>query len=172
MKLYAKKVPDIAKAIIENLCNDGDIDVDPNNRAESEQDLVSIMTEYLRRDQALRNQVRETMAEESIAYQNYGKVRNKIAEEWGHALGEDVEKFLARQIIENFMISRFVDEVYTDDTILWRKILDILRSFDVDEQALRDEARAHLKNMEEGTVDFEIAMEKSLRDVKKRKGLL
>lgn len=172
MKLYAKKVPDIAKAIIETLCNDGDIDVDINNRAESEQDLVSIMMEYLRRDQNLRNQVRETMAEESIAYQNYGKVRSKIAEEWNHPLGEDVEKFLARQFIENFMISRFVDEVFTDDTILWRKILDILRSFDVDEQALRDEARAHLKNLEEGTVDFEIAMEKSLRDVKKRKGLL
>lgn len=172
MKLYSKRVPDIAKAVIETLCTDGDIDVDVNNRAEAEQDLVSIMQEYLRRDQALRNQVRETMAEEAIAYQNYGKVRSRIAEEWNHVLGEDVEKFLARQFLENFMISRFVDEVFTDDGVLWRKLLEILRSFDVDEQALRDEARSHIKNMEEGTVDFEIAMEKSLRDVKKRKGLL
>ncbi|MCB9760938.1 MAG: DUF507 family protein [Alphaproteobacteria bacterium] len=172
MKLYKAKIPEIAKAVIERLCNNGDIEVAQANRPEAEQDLVSIMEEYLRRDHALRNEVKESMAEGGIGYEKFGRVRSRMAEEWNHPLGEEVEKYLARQFIENFMISRFIDEVYEEDGALWRKTVDILRSFNVDEQALRDEARSNIKNIREGTVEFEIALQRSLRDVKKRRGLL
>ena len=98
--------------------------------------------------------------------------RSRLAEEWKHPVGEEVGKFLARQIVENFMISRFVDEVYLDDGPLWRRVVDILRSFDVNEDDLREEAKGLIKNIREGTVDYEIAFEKALRDVKKKKGLI
>lgn len=172
MKLYWTRIPLIAKAVIDTLCNKGAIEVALEARAEAELDLVSIMEEYLRRDQQLRNTVRERMANENIAYQNYGRLRNRMAEEWNHPVGDSVEKYLARQVIENFMISRFVDEVYEEDNRLWKSTLEILQSFDVDEDSLRAEARAQLKNIAEGTVDYEIALSQSLRDVKKRKGLI
>ena len=130
------------------------------------------MEEYLRRDYQLRDQVKDHMAAGGVPYDQYGKIRNKIAEEWNHPTGDAVEKFLARQFIENFMISRFIEEVYTDDAVLWRKTLDIIRSHDVDERALRDEAKTLIKNEREGTVDYEIALQRSMRDVKKRRGLI
>lgn len=172
MKLYRTRIPTIAKAVVEQLCNGGDIEVDLENRPEAEQDLVSIMEEYLRRDYQLRDKVKDHMAAGGISYDQYGKVRNKLAEEWNHPTGDAVEKYLARQFIENFMISRFVEEVYTEDAMLWRKTLDVIRSHDVDERALRDEARSLIKNEREGTVDYEIALQRSLRDVKKRRGLI
>ena len=172
MKLYRARIPAIAHHIIEELCNGGDIEVEPENRGEAELDLVSVMEEYLRRDYQLRDRVKEQMHIASVGYDQYGKWRSRLAEEWNHPTGEAVGKFLARQFIEGFMISRFVEEVYTEDGLLWRKTLDLLRSHDVDERALREEARASIKNAKEGTVDFEIAMEKALREVKKRKGLI
>ena len=172
MKLYRTRIPTIAKAVVEQLCNGGDIEVELENRPEAEQDLVSIMEEYLRRDYQLRDKVKDHMAAGGISYDQYGKVRNKLAEEWNHPTGDAVEKYLARQFIENFMISRFVEEVYTEDAMLWRKTLDVIRSHDVDERALRDEARSLIKNEREGTVDYEIALQRSLRDVKKRRGLI
>ena len=172
MKLYRTRIPTIAKAVVEQLCNGDYIEVELENRPEAEQDLISIMEEYLRRDYQLRDKVKDHMAAGGISYDQYGKIRNKLAEEWNHPTGDAVEKYLARQFIENFMISRFVEEVYTEDAMLWRKTLGVIRSHDVDERALRDEARSLIKNEREGTVDYEIALQRSLRDVKKRRGLI
>lgn len=172
MKLYKARIAEIAKGVLQTLIQEEALEVAPENRAEAEQDLVSIMEEYLRRDAALRERVREQMAAGGIPYENYGKVRNQLAESWNHPTGDDVEKFLARQFVENFMISRFVDEVYASDDQLWRRTVDTIRTYDVDEEGLRVEAKGQIKQLKEGSVEYEIAFEKALRDVKKRKGLL
>ena len=172
MKLYRLKIPEIAHAIIDRLCTDGDIEVTMENRDESEQDLISIMEEFLRRDWDLREKVRENMSNGGIGYEQYGKIRGQMAEEWHHPTGDDVERFMARQFIENFMISRFVEEVYTEDGQLWRKTLRLITDHDVDERELRDEAREQIKNVTEGTVEYEMAFQQSLRSVKKRRGLI
>jgi hypothetical protein len=172
MRLYRTRIPMIANAVIDRLCNDGDIDVDLDERPEGEQDLVAIMETFLKRDLDLRDAVKDTMSSRSIPYDRYSKVRSEIAEAWGHPTGESVKKYLARQFVENFMISNFVQEVYSDDEMLFRKILDIIRSFDVDERGLRDEAKALVKNVSEGTVDYEIAFAEALKEIKRRHGLL
>ena len=161
----------IAAAVVDTLCDEDAIDVAMENRSEAKQDIISIMEEYLRRDNDLRSRVREGMSDRAIGFENYGKERSRLAEEWKHPVGEEVGKFLARQIVENFMISRFVAEVYLDDGPIWRRVVDILRSFDVNEDDLR-EGEVLIKNLRDGTVDYEIAFEKALRDVKKKKGLI
>lgn len=172
MRLYQAKVPQIAREVIANLTKRGSIDVTPDNRQEAEQDLVAIMEEYLRRDRALREKVREYMHERSLPYDRYGRTRNRMADRWGHPVGEDVEKFLARQFVENFMISRFIDEVYAEDAKIYREVMEILQSHHVDEKAIREEARSKVKNVKEGTVEYEIALNRAIREVKQRYGLI
>jgi hypothetical protein len=172
MRVYRAKVPDIAKLVIDTLCNDGDIEVTTENRSESEQDLVAIMEEYLRRDWQLREKVREDMAISGVGYENYGKMRGKLADRWGHPTRGDVGKYLSRQFIENFMISQFVEEVFTSDSHLWKKTLGLIESFHVDESELREEAKGFIKNVKEGTVEYEMAFQRSLKQVKKRRGLI
>jgi hypothetical protein len=172
MKLYRVKIPTIASAVIEELVNSGGIEVVPEKRPEAEIDLVAIMEEYQRRDFALRDAVREFMSSRSVPYDQYGRTRGRMADEWGHPTGDDVERFLARQFVENFMISNFVEEIYAEDKELYKQILDILRNHDVDERALRAEAREKISNITEGTVDYEIALSKAIREVKKRHGLI
>ncbi len=172
MRLYRTRIPMIANAVIERLCKDGDIDVDVEDRPEAEQDLVAIMDTFLKRDLDLRDAVKDTMSRRNIPYDRYSKVRSEIADSWGHPTGESVKKYLSRQFVENFMISNFVQEVYAEDDMLFRKILEIIRSFDVDERGLRDEAKALVKNVSEGTVDYEIAFAEALKEIKRRHGLL
>ena len=114
MKLYKVKIPTIAKSVIETLCNEGAIEVELENRAESEKDLVAIMEEYIRRDAEMREAVKEHMSQANVPYDQFGKVRTQFSERWGLPSGDEVQRFLARQFIENFMISRFVDEVYAE----------------------------------------------------------
>jgi len=172
MKLYRVKIPVIANTVIERLANAGTLEVLPVNKAEAELDLIAIMEEYQRRDFALRDSVKEHMSSHGVPYDHYGKTRGRMAGEWGHPTGDDVERFLARQFVENFMISNFIEEVYADDKDIYKAIMDILRENDVDERALRVEAKEKIQNIPEGTVDYEIALSKAMKEVKKRHGLI
>lgn len=172
MKLYRARIPAIAHAVIERLTNEGDIELEPENRTEAEQDLVAIMEMYLRRDQDLREAVRDVMERKGIPYDQYGKSRSDLADQWGHPVGDDVDRFLARQFIENFMISRWVSEVFSDDRELFKKVLDTLKGYDVDERALRAEAEERIKNIPEGSVERQDALNRALKEVRKRHGLV
>ena len=171
MKLYRSRIPTIAHAVLERLSNEGDIELVPENKAEAEQDLVAIMEMYLRRDQDLREAVREEMERRAIPYDQYGKTRSEVADRWGHPVGDDVDRYLARQFVENFMISRFIDEVFSDDREIYKKILDTLKAHDVDERALRAEAEERIKNIPEGSVERQEALNRALKEVRKRHGL-
>ena len=101
MRLYRAKIPMIAKEVIESLASSNDIEVLPENREEAEQDLVAIMEEYRRRDMRLRDRIKDHMAARKIPYSEYGRTRKRLADESGHPMGDDVERFLCRQFIEN-----------------------------------------------------------------------
>lgn len=171
MKLYRARVPQIAHAVIERLVNEGDIEVAPTDKEEAASDLVAIMESYLRRDNDLREAVRDQMERKNIPYDQYGKVKSAIAEGWGHPTGDEVDRYLARQFIENFMISNFVGEVYTEDRELFKKLIDVINGFDVDERALRAEAEERIKNIKEGSVERQDALNRALREVRKKHGL-
>ena len=106
MKLYRVKIPVIANSVIEELANGGSLEVLPENKAEAELDLIAIMEEYQRRDFSLRDAVREHMSTRGVPYDQYGKVRGRMADEWSHPTGDDVERFLARQFVENCVALR------------------------------------------------------------------
>lgn len=172
MRLYRAKVPAIAKEVIETLVVDGDIEVSGENRAEAERDLEAIMDEFMRQDAAFRNQVRDQMDAQNLPYGEFGRTRKSMAEQIRHPLADDVERFLARQFVENMMISRFVDEVFAEDQVLYKKVIGILKRHDVDEREIREAAMGKIKNVQEGTIEFEIALERAVRDEKKVRGLL
>ena len=162
MKLYRAKIPEIASEVIERLSADGDIEVLPERREEAERDLIAIMEEFRRQDFALRDRIRDYMA----------VPKKRLAEEMDHPIGDDIERFLCRQFIENMMITPNIEEVYEEDQVIHRKVMEVLRSHDVDEREIREEAVTKIKNVQEGTVDYEIALQKAVKDVKKRRGLI
>lgn len=172
MKLYRAKIPVIAKAILERLITEGDIEVQPENREEAEKDLAAIMDEYMRRDNELRDRSRDLMADQNIPYSDFGRTRKKMADEMGHPLGDDVERFLCRQFIENMMISPSIDEVFEEDRVIYKKVMEVLKSNDVDENEIRQEAIGKMKNVQEGTVDYELQLQEKMREVKQRRGLI
>ncbi len=171
MKLYRARVPAIARTVIERLVEGGDIDVETVNREEAAKDLVAIMENYLQRDMALGEAVKARMDANHVPWDERNKVRQEVATEWSHPTGHHVESHLAHQFSENFMISRFVGEVYSDDRALKAKLKTILKEFDVDESALRTEAEEKIKNINKGSVEYQDALTRALKEVRKRHGL-
>ena len=79
--------------------------------------------------------------------------------------------WIANQMVELFMRSAFVDEVYADDQTLRRKLKDILRKHMQHDEDLDREVRRHLKHLQDGTDTFEIEYQKQLELVKRKHGL-
>ncbi|MGC6491836.1 MAG: DUF507 family protein [Myxococcota bacterium] len=172
MKLYRAKVPVIAQEAIQRLILEGHIDVEEARVEEAEKDLMSIMENYLRQDQRIRERVKDTMSRGNIPYNEYGRTRSRISEQMNHPVGDDVERFLVRQFIEMLLNTPNVDEVYAEDKVIHRELTAVLLSHHVDEGAIRDAARERIKNVREGTVEYEDALNRAVFEEKKRRGLI
>ena len=115
MKLYLANVPKISLKIVETLIHDGSIEVMPSNRQEASRDLDAIMEEFLRREREIRRETKDMMSRMTLPYDQFGVQKSKISKRKKHPTGGDIEKFLARQFVESFMIllTRFLQKIAT-----------------------------------------------------------
>jgi hypothetical protein len=95
-----------------------------------------------------------------------------LAEEKGLEMGDKALTWISNQIIECFLINNRVDEVFTEDYQLRKKIIQVFsRHLGMEEQVDR-EVRERLKHLAEDTPEFEIEYQKLYRQIAKRRGLI
>ena len=80
--------------------------------------------------------------------------------------------YLATQFNRMIMNSPNFDEVYVEDNVIRSKIFEVLRSNNVNEAELRDEARARLSNLDENSLEYQIRYQEAISDVRRRRGLI
>ncbi len=171
MRIYRSQVPRLAEDIVQTLVRDEDIEIRPERMAEAIQDVRAIMDEYLRQESKIVQEVRDLMHERQITYDQFGKIKAQVCEERGHPSGDDGIRWIAGQILEAFMISANVEEVYTEDYVMRRKMMVIFRRHLIDEADLDREARQKIKNIREGTAEWEMEYRKVLDEIKRKRGL-
>jgi uncharacterized protein len=169
MKLYTSKIPIIAAELIRSLVEAGDIEV--NDVPEAQLDIEAILKEYVRVDRELTDQAKDLLEQRKLSYGQFGKLKRGLAEEKGFATGEEATSYLASQILESFMQSRFVDEVYADDTVLRKKVKETLRKHMLVEDELDAEVRQRIKNLEEGTSAWDLEYKRAMEQIKRKHGL-
>ena len=69
------------------------------------------------------------------------------------------------------MSSRHVDEVFAEDAILRRKIKDICKKHMQVDEAIDQEVRDRIKNLEEGTQAWDVEYAKVLEQIKAKHGV-
>lgn len=170
MKLFSGKVPIIATEMARALIDDADIDSD--SPEEVELDIQAVLKEYLRTDRELTEKAKDFCEKRGWPLSTYYKVKRKLAERQRFVTGEDAIDYIMEQIIGAFMHSQFVEEIYTEDHELKRKMKVILKRHTEIEEEIDEEARAKIKNLEEGTRDWEIEYARAMDSVKRRRGLI
>jgi hypothetical protein len=171
MKIYLKMIPRISDEIVKTLSRDGDIEVPDEKIEEAALDASAVLRNYVEEEKKISEMAQEQVERRGLGPQDFKRVREALAKEKNFRTGDDGIDFVIDQIIELFMISNNVDEVFSEDHTMRKKIFDILKRFlDVDE-TLDRQARDRLKNLEEGTLDWDIAYEKIISQLKQNKGL-
>jgi len=169
MRLYAGKIPVIAAEIVKTLVDNDELSV--LDRGESEMDIQAVLKEYLRLDRECTEKAKDLLQKRNLPYEHFGKVKRQIAAEKGFSLGDESLDWITTQIIESFMQSPHVEEVFADDATLRKRMTDILKKHMQIDDEIDAEVRRRIKNLEEGTATWEVEYQKALDQIKKNRRL-
>ena len=172
MRLYPKVIPTIAREVVSALMQDGDVEVETLRIADAEMDMTAVMKEYLAAEERVNAATREALERRGYDHSRFNQVKREMADVRGFKMGDEGIEFVIDQMIEQVLISRNVEEVFTEDNVLRKKIFGIFkRHLDVDDEIDR-EARARLKHLQEGTSAFEIEYQKTVELLRRSRGLI
>ena len=169
MRLYSGKIDAVSTDIIKTLVNGGDIEV--SNRAEAELDVVSVLKEYVRTDRELTERAKDIMEIRGLSYSAFGRTKRSLAEQKDFGLGEEGINWMCTQILELFMRSHHIDEIYSDDASLRRIMKDVLRKHMMVDEELDKEVRERIRNLEEGTSAWEVEYGRVMDQMKTKHGI-
>ncbi len=169
MRLYAGKTSTIAAEIVRTLLDGNDIETESPKNVEA--DLVSVLQSYIDAEREVTEKAKDLMQSRGLAQSEFNRMRRLVAEQHKISIGDEMLDYLLDQLVSMLMHSSCVDEVFSEDVVLRRKMVPILkRHMAVDEEVER-ETRARLKNVEEGTRTWEIEYRRVMEEIRRRKGL-
>jgi len=169
MRLYSGKIPAIASEVVKSLIDAGDIAV--VDRGEAEMDAQAVLKEYLRLDREVTEKTKDVLQKRGLPYEQFGKVKRALAHEKGLGLGEESLEWMTGQMIESFMQSPHIDEIFAEDAALRKRMADVLKKHMQVDEELDEEVRRKIRNLEEGTATWEIEYQKVLDQMKRNRGL-
>jgi len=145
--------------------------IEVENAGEVELDVAAILKEYVRVDRELSDKAKDVMEKRGLAYGQFSKIKRSLAEEKDFGLGEEGLTWICNQLLEMFMHSANVDEVFADVLTLRRLIKDVLKKHMGVDEELDAEVRQRIKNLEEGTASWELEYSRVMDQIKQKHGL-
>ncbi|MBN2341421.1 MAG: DUF507 family protein [Deltaproteobacteria bacterium] len=169
MKLFSGKVDIIAAEITQRLLSGEAIETD--SPQEVELDIASVLKEYIRRDKHFTESAKDICERQGLPYNSFPKIKRQLAKKENFVIGDEAIDYLMDQIIGVFMHSQFVDEIFSEDHELKVIMRDVLRKHTDIEDEIDEEARKKIRNLKEGTNEWEIEYKRAMEQVKKRRKL-
>lgn len=169
MRLHSARIPKLAKEMVAPLLKDGDIESDSPNEVEA--DVVAVLNQYMRDEQAATDRAKEIVAQRNLPPTELGRIKKLVADERKIKIGEDAIDYVLDQLVEMMFHSANVSEVFVEDYVLRRKMREPLRRLSTEEEELQAEVRSHLKHVKEGSSVWEVEYRRMMEDIKRRKGL-
>ena len=135
MRLTPRDIPIISREAIQQLMQDGDIEVEPMRIADAEMDLSAIMREYLTDEERVNQATREALERRGHDQSKFDQVRREMADVRGFKIGDEGIEYVINQMIEFLLLSRNVEEVFAGDDVLRPKVLAVMKKhLDLDER--------------------------------------
>ena len=171
MKLYSGRIPVIAEEMTRELIKAEAIEVEPGKAIEVRLDIESVLKEYLRTDRRISDEARDLVEKRGLDFSAFGKIKREVAKRQDFALGDLALGWIVEQLLQLFMHTAHIEEVWAEDHDLRRLMKPILnRHMNMDED-LDGEVRKRIKNLKEGTTSWDIKYQQVKEDLKRRRGL-
>ena len=169
MRLYSGKVGTIAGEIVKTLIESSAIETESPREVQA--DIEAVLNQYLRTDKEAADKAKDSMQARGIPPTEFSRMKKLAAEQMGIKIGDESIDYLLDQILEILMHSANVDEIFSEDIVLRRKMAPILKRHMAVDEELEREVRGKLKHVEEGTRTWEVEYARIMEDIRRRKGL-
>lgn len=170
MALYRKVIPKIARDIIRTLSSKQAIIVEESRMGEAELDLAGVIVAYLDVEEEISREASETLSRLGMSKDRFAQMKQRFAERRGVKIGDEGIDYLLGQLMEALFASKNIEEIFAEDNDL-RKIIHecIEKALKVTDD-VEQEARARLKNVREGTPEWDIEYPRMIAAIKRQKG--
>jgi hypothetical protein len=169
MRLYGSKVATIAQEVVRTLVSSKDIETE--SQREVVADVEAVLRSYLDTERLVDDKTRELLHRTGRGPSEFGRVRQQIAEHHGIKVGDEALDYLLDQVVEMLMHSNHVEEIFSEDVELRRKMAPIFKRHMGVDADLDAAVRAQLKHVKEGTAQWDVEYARVLEAVKRRRGL-
>ena len=170
MRLYSGQFRLMASEIIGALVESELLEIPAEALMEAELDVVGVFREYQRMDRQLSQLARDRTTNDGRSAEL--KEKRLLAKEKNFRMGDDAIEYLVAQMLETFMHSPYVEEVYGEDREIRARITPVIKKYTASrDQELDVEVRSKIKNLEEGSTAWQIEYERAMDRIKRNKGL-
>jgi uncharacterized protein len=169
MRLYRGKIETIAEDVIRTLKEQESIELE--SELEARQDIEAVLKEYLRLEREIVDDAKNRMEVRGLGYSQLGKVKSQVSKERGAPSQDEVLPYLLDQIMHLLFHSANIAEIFAEDVELRKAITPILRKHMEVDSDLDREVRSKIKNLTEGTTDFDVEYARVMEQIKQKRGL-
>ena len=155
MKIYRRVIPKIAKDVVRVLLVNRAIEVEDGRRDEAELDIAGVLVKYLNDVDQLNNDAKEALIRHKLSSDSLGRVKKNIASKRKLVIGSGDLEFVQGLILDSLFSSANIQEVFAEDDDLKEMINGAMGKYLGVDAELDREVRNRLKNLREGTVEWE-----------------
>ena len=156
MKIYRKVIPKIAKDVIRSLLANRAIEVEDGRRDEAELDIAGVLVDYLNDIDRITADAHDALQRHNLPLETLGRVKRSLAETRGVIMGDGALEYVIDRLIDALFNSRNIEEVFSEDQDLRKLVQDSIRKYLGVDEELDREVRGRLKNLREGTSEWEV----------------
>ncbi len=171
MRIYEGQVPSIARDIASALISGELIEVEAHNHSEVELDIEAVLKEYIRQARELTERAKDISEQRGSGYSSVHRIKRGLARDINFKKGEDGLEYIVQQLLEAFMHTMFVEEIFGDDLDMRRTITPVLKRHLGMEEKVDQEVRDKIKNLKEGTASWDIEYQKVKDKIERKRGL-
>lgn len=171
MKIYRKVIPKIAKDVIRSLLANRAIEVEDGRRDEAELDVAGVLVEYLNELDRISADAHDALQRHNLPIETLGRVKRSLAENRSVAMGEGALDFILNRILDSLFNSKNIEEVFAEDQDLRKLVQESIRKYLGVDEELDREVRGRLKNLREGTSEWEVEYGRLIDQMRASKSL-
>ncbi len=171
MQLYRKIIPKIARDTIRILSTQKLIEIEDGKQDEAELDLAAVMVEYLNAEDRINKEARDFLARRGLSSERFMQAKKSVAQMHGLKVGDEGLDHILDQICEALFASKNIAEIFADDPELRKNIRETMDRYLSISEDLDTEARRRLKNLREGSPEWDIEYPRMIAQLKRQKGL-
>ena len=169
MRLYGAKVSPIAQEVVRSLVGSKDIETEAQREVIA--DIEAVLKSFLETEKLVDDKTRDLLQRTGRGPTEFQRVRQQIAEHHGIKVGDEALDYLLDQVVEMLLHSTHVEEVYSEDIVLRRKMAPIFKKYMAADAELEAEVRGQLRHVKEGTAQWDVEYARVLEAVKRKRGL-